>query len=197
MAKKKKLTNGINIVPDYVWTILSLILALIVWQLISLTKNGGKVFAAPMEVFNSALASLKTGALGRHFFSSLKRILLASAAFVCSLPVVPSGWYNARRLVEPWIQFLKNIRPSYIPLVVVAAVWARVRSCYFIACFLTMTINLSGVRSVVSPRSKPHGCWGQAILSFLKCCCSGINTIYHYRDALGLSSSLTTLLPLR
>lgn len=202
MAKKKKLTNGINIVPDYVWTILSLILALIVWQLISLTKNGGKVFAAPMEVFNSALASLKTGALGRHFFSSLKRILVGfSLAFVCSLPVAfLLGWYNViRRLVEPWIQFLKNIPPiAYIPLVVVAAGVGEESKVVviFIACFLTMTITIyQGVRSVDLTLIKAARVLGAGDFIIFKNVVVPASTPFIITAMrLGLSSSLTTLI---
>lgn len=202
MAKKKKLTNINTIIPDYVWTILSLILALIVWQLISFTKNGGKVFASPMEVFASAMASLKTGALGRHFFSSLKRILIGfSLAFVCSLPVAfLLGWYNViRRLVEPWIQFLKNIPPiAYIPLVVVAAGVGEESKVVviFIACFLTMTITIyQGVRNVDLTLIKAARVLGANDYIIFKNVVVPASTPFIITAMrLGLSSALTTLI---
>ena len=202
MSKKGTTLDILNKVPGFVWTILSLVLALLLWQFISMTKSGGKVFASPIEVFGSLIASVKTGALTRHFFSSLQRIIIGIAlAFVCSLPVAfLLGWYRVIcRLVEPWIQFLKNIPPiAYIPLVVVAAGVGEEAKVVviFIACFLTMTITIfQGVRNVDTTLIKAARVLGANDFIIFKNVVVPASTPFIITAMrLGLSSALTTLI---
>ena len=67
--------------------------------------------------------------------------------FVIALPVaILMAWYKpVRYIIEPWIQFIRNIPPlAYVPLIVIAAGVGRKPQIIVItiACFLTMCITI-------------------------------------------------------
>ena len=74
--------------------------------------------------------------------------------FVTSVPVAfLMAWYRpVRYIVEPWIQFIRNIPPlAYVPLVVISAGVGRRPQVIVIwlATFLIMTVTIyQGVRNV-------------------------------------------------
>ncbi|MCI7605839.1 MAG: ABC transporter permease [Spirochaetales bacterium] len=195
--KKKAFT-----IPKWLGAILSLALALLVWQLISMSPTGGKVFASPVEVFKSAIETAKSGLLSKHFIASTKRIITGFLlAFICSLPVAfILGWYkNICMLVEPWIQFLKNIPPiSYIPLVIVAVGVGEESKVVviFIACFLTMTITIfQGVKNVDNTLIKAARVLGANDFTiFFNVVIPASSPFILTAMRLGLSSALTTLI---
>lgn len=202
MEKEKDKSVFVFRIPQWGWTLLSFVLTILVWQLISMTPNGGKVFASPSVTLQEFLKSIGNHQLGKHFFASLKRIIIGFAlAFVCSVPMAfLLGWYKVLcRLVEPWIQFMKNIPPiSYIPLVVVAAGVGEVSKIVviFIACFLTMTITIfQGVKNVDNTLIKAArvlGANNKVIFMHVVVPASFPFIITAMR--LGLSSALTTLI---
>lgn len=200
--KKLKIQEILAAVPGWVWTFLSLILALIVWEMISLTPNGGKVFASPLATMRDLFATISNHSLGKHFFASLRRILLGfSLAFAFSIPVAfLLGWYKTLcKLIEPWIQFMKNIPPiSYIPLVVVAAGVGEESKVVviFIACFLTMTITIfQGVKNVDNTLIKAARVLGANDMTiFAHVVIPASFPFIMTAMRLGLSSALTTLI---
>lgn len=202
LQKKSRLNEFISNIPPIVWTLLSLILAIIIWQLIAMTKSGGKVFASPLEVTQNFISSVQSGQLWKHFWASLKRILLGfSLAFLCALPVsFILGWYKVIcRIVEPWIQFLKNIPPiAYIPLIVVAAGVGEESKVVviFIACFLTMTITIfQGVKNVDKTLIKAARVLGaNDFIIFTRVVIPASTPFILTAARLGLSSALTTLI---
>ena len=196
--KKKK---G-HVLSKWQGALLSLVIAVFLWWLISLSPSGGKVFASPMEVMGSMMESLKSGSLLQNFWASLKRIIIGFLlAFICSLPVAfILGWYKTIcTIVEPWIQFLKNIPPlSYIPLVVVAAGVGEESKIVviFIACFLTMTITIfQGVKNVDSTLIKAARVLGANDFTiFTRVVVPASSPFIITAMRLGLSSALTTLI---
>ena len=182
--------------------LLSLVIAILIWQLISLSPSGGKVFASPREVLGSMIESLQSGSLVEHFWASLKRIIVGFLlAFICSLPVsFILGWYKSIcTIVEPWIQFLKNIPPiSYIPLVVVAAGVGEESKIVviFIACFLIMTITIfQGVKNVDNTLIKAARVLGANDFTiFTQVVIPASSPFIITAMRLGLSSALTTLI---
>lgn len=143
-----KYTKKRNIrIPDYIYGILSLVIFITVWCLISSSK-AGKIFASPIRVLEAMQAKIENGDLTRHTTASLYRALMGfSLAFMCALPVsFLMGWYRPFRLiVEPWVKFIKSIPPiAYIPLIIVAqgiGTSAKV-TVIFIASFLVMVISI-------------------------------------------------------
>ena len=117
MKKKNGSKGFLSKVPAWIWGVLSFLLALLVWWLISQSKHGGKVFASPLKVVNALISSAESGSLWKHFIASFRRIILGFLlAFACAVPVAfLLGWYKTLcRLVEPWIQFLKNRSESVV-----------------------------------------------------------------------------------
>ncbi|MFA6681497.1 MAG: ABC transporter permease [Sphaerochaeta sp.] len=201
-VKKGTWSEIISKVPNCAWSILSLAIAVLVWQIISMSESGGMVFASPYSVISALFSSASTGQLSKHFFASFRRIIVGfSFAFVCAIPVAfILGWYKTIcRLVEPWIQFLKNIPPiSYIPLVVVAAGVGEESKIVviFIACFLTMTITIfQGVKNVDTTLIKAARVLGaNDFVIFTKVVIPASFPFVMTAMRLGLSSALTTLI---
>ena len=81
-------------------------------------------------------------------------IIIGGIGFVTSVPVAfLMAWYRpVRYIVEPWIQFIRNIPPlAYVPLVVISAGVGRRPQVIVIwlATFLIMTVTIyQGVRNV-------------------------------------------------
>lgn len=88
------------------------------------------------------------GVLWKDISSSLISVVLGYVlGFVIALPVaIMMAWYKpVRFIVEPWIQFIRNIPPlAYVPLIVIAAGVGRKAQVIVItiACFLTMCITI-------------------------------------------------------
>lgn len=199
--KKSKFSEFIDKVPPIVWSLVSLVLFILLWQLISMTKSGGKVFASPAEVVNSIIVTGGNGILWKNFWASLSRIIIGFLlAFAAALPVsFVLGWYKTIcRIVEPWVRFLKNIPPiAYIPLIVVAAgVGESAKyTVIFIACFLTMTITIfQGVKNVDTTLIKAAKILGANDGTiFLRVVVPASTPFIMTAMRLGLSSALTTL----
>ena len=88
------------------------------------------------------------GALAQDFCSSMISILAGFAlGFVTAVPVAfLMAWYlPVRGILEPWIQFIRNIPPlAYVPLVVITAGVGRKPQIIviWIATFLIMTVTI-------------------------------------------------------
>ena len=112
--KKTGFSKFVASIPNWAWLIISLVTALLLWVVISHTKKGGVVFATPPEVLESLIKQASSGLLWDHVSHSLFRVIAGfSLAFVAAIPVsFLMGWYAPfRHVVEPWIQFVRNIRP--------------------------------------------------------------------------------------
>ncbi|MEG1805617.1 MAG: ABC transporter permease [Clostridia bacterium] len=183
------------------WSALSLIIAIAVWQLISMTKGGGVVFAPPLEVLARAGEYAMNGMLWEHTGPSLMRVVSGFAlGFVASIPMAfLIGWYKPFRLiVEPWIKFIKSIPPiAYIPLVVVGAgIGEKAKIVViFIACFLTCVITIyQGVLNVDETLIKAAKVLGAKDTDmFIKVVVPASLPFIMTAMKLGLSASLTTL----
>lgn len=152
--KKNKKNNILEKIDDKFYTIFSIVLAFLIWKFIA-NSSAGAVFANPTETFQAFLNEWAAGRIQTHIFSSLLRVIVGfSLGLVVATPVAfLMGWYRPiRLLVEPVIQFLRNIPAlAYIPLIVVAqgvAESAKI-TVIFIATFLVMVITIyQGVKNV-------------------------------------------------
>ncbi len=189
--------NPINLM----YSALSLIAAFALWYSVS-HSSAHVVFATPVEVWNAFAEGMESGKLLTHIWASLYRSLLGfSLAIVCSLPVAfLMGWYEpARRILEPWVKFVKSIPPiSYITLIIVAfgvGESAKV-AVIFIGSFLIMVINIyQGVRNVDNTLIKAALVLGANDLNIFFRVVVPASLPYVLVGArLGLASSLTTLI---
>lgn len=187
---------------DKIWVAISLIVALVLWQLISMTDAGGTVFASPAEVLEKLARRIKDGTLGVHIIYSIFRVVTGfSIGFIVAIPVAfLMGWYKpVRNLIEPWIQFVRNIPPlAYIPLVIVGAGVGEASKIIviFIASFLVLVVTvLQGVCNVDATLIKAAKILGASDRDiFFKVVIPASTPFILVGARLGLSAALTTLI---
>ena len=128
------------------WIFLSLIIAILFWSLLSVLPQTARSFPNVLKVLASVETMTARGVFWKDIVSSLISILFGFfIGFALSLPTaIIMAWYEpVRNIVEPWIQFIRNIPPlAYVPLVVISAGVGRIPQIIVItiATFLTMSI---------------------------------------------------------
>ena len=131
----------------------SVLLGLLVWT--GLAAGGVDNFPSPLAVARRAWQLLHEGTLVSDAGASLRRVLTGYSLGV--LLAVPTGfalgWYPVvRRLVEPWLQFLRMVPPlAVIPLAIVLMGIDETPKIFviFLASFLASVVSTyQGVVSV-------------------------------------------------
>ena len=146
--KNKKGMDWVGKIPKWAWLLISLLTAIVVWQLLSLSPKTGRTFKPLTEVFASAAIMHRRGVLIQDNVSSLISAISGFGfGFLLAVPVAfLMAWYRPIRfIVEPWIQFVRNIPPlAYVPLVVLSAGVGRKPQVIVIclSTFLVMTITI-------------------------------------------------------
>ena len=128
------------------------------------------------------------GLLFKDIGSSLISVLLGFLiGFVTAVPVAfLMAWYRpVRFIIEPWIQFIRNIPPlAYVPLVVIGVGVGRTPQVIVIwlATFLTMTVTIfQGVINVDETLIKAARVLGAKDSDlFVKVNFPSNNTIYYH-----------------
>ena len=143
--KNKSLADKI---PKRVWLLISFAVAMLFWYILSIIPSTSRSFQNVVVVCQSKKTMIDRGDLGKDIISSLISVVAGYVlGFVIALPVaILMAWYKpVRYIIEPWIQFIRNIPPlAYVPLVVMAAGVGRKPQIIVItiACFLTMCITI-------------------------------------------------------
>lgn len=202
MIKKKK-TDIIGKIPNKVWLLISLLAAILLWQWLSTNEITRRAFPPLLEVFGS----YDKMANGRQVFWADVASSLTSAGigfalgFILGVPVAfLMAWYRpVRNIVEPWIQFIRNIPPlAYVPLVVIAAGVGRVPQIIVIciATFLTISITVfQGVINVDETLIKAARVLGaNDVVLFTRVIFPATTPFIITSIRLGISVSLTTLI---
>ena len=153
MLNKKK--SFIDKIPNWGWLMISLATALLLWYFLSVNEKTSRVFPFIDKMIVAFKTVTEREILWADIKSSMTSVLLGFLfGFLTSVPVAfLMAWYRpVRYILEPWIQFIRNIPPlAYVPLVVIAVGVGRVPQVIviWIATFLTMTITIyQGVRNV-------------------------------------------------
>lgn len=147
-SNKSKNKSWIDKIPNWGWLTISFLVGLIIWTLLSINPSTARSFPNVFKVIDSIGLMFERGVLFKDISSSL--ISVTSGFFIgffISLPVaVLMAWYRpVRFIVEPWIQFVRNIPPlAYVPLVVISAGVGTVPQIIVItiATFLIMSITI-------------------------------------------------------
>lgn len=156
-VKKTQITrsNWVEKIPSNLWVFISLVVAIIIWTILSIIPNTSRSFPNIFYVSESVATMMQRGVFWTDIGSSLISVLVGFLiGFVISLPVaILMAWYRPIRfIIEPWIQFVRNIPPlAYVPLVVISAGVGRTPQIIVItiATFLTMSITIyQGVRNI-------------------------------------------------
>ena len=187
-------------VPNWVWALISLACAIALWLFASSTWPA--VFAPPAEVLDALVKQAASGRLFEHIWASVSRVLAGfGIAFVVSIPVAfVMAWYDPfRHVVEPWIQFIRNIPPLAYVFLIIAALGigqASKITVIFIAAFLVMVVTIyQGVKGVDTTLIKAACVLGAKQSDiFFKVTIPASTPFILVAARLGLSTSLTTLM---
>jgi NitT/TauT family transport system permease protein len=202
--KKNQITfsKKISTLPNWVWVIISTLLAVGLLQLLSVMPSTEMVFTSPAAILGSFMKKAVDGTIWTHIGISVFRVFCGFAVgFVVAIPVAfLMGWYKIfRNLVEPWIQFIRNIPPiAYIPLVIAGVGVGEEAKIVviFVATFLVNVISIyQGVRNVdvtLIKAARVLGANNKDI--FLKVVIPASTPFILVGVRLGLSAALTTLI---
>lgn len=145
---KRNRTNWIDRIPNWAWLMISFLFGIGVWTLLSINPSTARSFPNIFLVIESIGVMWGRGVLLKDIGSSLVSVTSGFfLGFIISLPTsVLMAWYRpVRYIIEPWIQFVRNIPPlAYVPLVVISAGVGTVPQIIVItiATFLIMTITI-------------------------------------------------------
>ena len=148
MDQRKKNGGLVDRIPAKVWLLLSLLTALLLWYVLSIIPATSRAFPNIIKTFQGGVTMFNRGKLLEDISSSLISVFSGYVlGFAIALPMaILMAWYRpVRFIVEPWIQFIRNIPPlAYVPLIVIAAGVGRKPQIIVItiACFLTMCITI-------------------------------------------------------
>ena len=153
--KKNKKVDIIGRIPAWIWTVLSLLTAIVVWSMLSNGEVTGRAFPPLLEVFGSYTKMAQARGV---FWSDIASSLISAGVgfalgFAFGVPVAfLMAWYRpVRNIVEPWIQFIRNIPPlAYVPLVVIAAGVGRKPQIIVICIATFLTISITVFQGVIN-----------------------------------------------
>ena len=134
--------------PAWVWVIISFAAAMVVWYILSLLPATKRAFPFAPITIEGLMTMIERGVFWDDLASSLISVAMGyGLGFVIALPVaILMAWYvPVRNIINPWIQFIRNIPPlAYVPLLVACAGIGRSAqvTTITIACFLTMCVTI-------------------------------------------------------
>src|SRR5699024_4449961 len=121
---RKKISKSklIDRIPNVGWLTISIIVALIFWTILSIIPSTSRSFPNVLKVIESVQTMIDRGVFFEDILSSLISVTSGFAiGYIISLPVaILMAWYRPiRYVVEPWIQFVRNIPPlASVPFLV-------------------------------------------------------------------------------
>ena len=195
--KKSKLQ-----IPPWGWLIISFLVAMLLWFFLSVNEKTARSFPFLPAILEALGTVISRGILAEDFISSMISVLAGFAlGFVTAVPVAfLMAWYlPVRNILEPWIQFIRNIPPlAYVPLVVIAVGVGRKPQIIVIwlATFLIMTVTIyQGVRNVDETLLKAARVLGAKDKDlFIKVVFPATTPFILTAVRLGVSVALTTLI---
>lgn len=196
-SKSKK-----NNIPKWAWLLISFGAAMVVWYLLSINTTTARAFQNQVVVLGSIKTMINRGVFWNDISSSLISVTAGFAlGFALSLPsAILMAWYApVRNIVEPWIQFIRNIPPlAYVPLIVMVAGVGRKPQIIVItiATFLIMTVTIyQGVRNIDNTLVKAARVLGAKDRDiFIKVIFPATTPFILTAVRLGISVALTTLI---
>lgn len=203
LTKTKKVGESlISKIPNWIWLLISLSIAMILWWLLSINEKTSRSFPNVFVVMESILTMIDRGVFLKDIGSSMISVSVGFLlGFIIALPVaILMAWYSSiRNIIEPWIQFVRNIPPlAYVPLVVISAGVGRKPQIIVItiATFLVMTITIYlgviNIDETLIKAARVLGATDRAI--FLKVVAPATLPFIFTAIRLGSSVALTTLI---
>lgn len=197
--KKKSLASRI---PPKVWLLISFAVAMLLWYIMSIIPQTSRAFPNVVVTIQGLMTMVERGVFWQDLSSSLISVAMGYAiGFVIALPVaILMAWYvPVRNILEPWIQFIRNIPPLAYVFLIIAALGIGQTSkitVIFIAAFLVMVITIyQGVKGVDVTLIKAARVLGATQKDiFFKVTIPASTPFILVAARLGLSTSLTTLM---
>ena len=140
--------------PAWGWLIISFLAALALWFFLSVNEKTARSFPFLPAILKALGTVIERGILAEDFISSMISVVSGFAlGFVTAVPVAfLMAWYRpVRNIIEPWIQFIRNIPPlAYVPLVVIAAGVGRTPQIIVICIATFLTISITVFQGVIN-----------------------------------------------
>ena len=202
MAEKLKGGKTSDKMINWIWLVISLLCDLALWTLLSIMPATARSFPNIFVVFKQISVMIQRGVLWKDISSSLISVSAGYAlGFIIALPLaILMAWYNpVRRIIQPWIQFIRNIPPlAYVPLVVIGVGVGRTPQVIVIwlATFLIMCVTIyQGVRNIDTTLIKAARVLGAKDKDiFVKVIFPATTPFILTAVRLGVSVALTTLI---
>lgn len=146
MKKNKGQTEGKW--KKNLWLLASFLVAMLVWYILSILPSTARSFPNALVTLQQIQVMIDRGCLFTDISSSMISVFAGyGLGFLIALPTaILMAWYKpVRNIIEPWIQFVRNIPPlAYVPLVVLSAGVGRKPQIIVItiATFLIMCITI-------------------------------------------------------
>ena len=130
-------------------------MALLVWTALSFGEKTGRSFCHPWEIPGIFVTvAFERGILLSDIASSLLTVVAGYLiGFVIALPLaILMAWYRpVRYVVQPWIQFIRNIPPlAYVPLIVLMLGVGRQPQITVITISTTLIMSITIYQGVVN-----------------------------------------------
>ena len=189
-------------IPNWGWLLISFLVAMALWFFLSVKPKTARSFPFLPAILQALATVIERGILATDFISSMISVVAGFAlGFVTAVPIAfLMAWYlPVRNILEPWIQFIRNIPPlAYVPLVVIAVGVGRKPQIIVIwlATFLIMTVTIyQGVRNVDETLLKAARVLGAKDKDlFIKVVFPATTPFILTAVRLGVSVALTTLI---
>ena len=189
-------------IPNWGWLLISFLAAMALWFFLSINEKTARSFPFLPAILKALGTVIERGILATDFISSMISVVAGFAlGFVTAVPIAfLMAWYlPVRNILEPWIQFIRNIPPlAYVPLVVIAVGVGRKPQIIVIwlATFLIMTVTIyQGVRNVDETLLKAARVLGAKDKDlFIKVVFPATTPFILTAVRLGVSVALTTLI---
>ena len=189
-------------IPNWGWLLISFLVAMALWFFLSVNPKTARSFPFLPAILQALATVIERGILATDFISSMISVVAGFAlGFVTAVPIAfLMAWYlPVRNILEPWIQFIRNIPPlAYVPLVVIAVGVGRKPQIIVIwlATFLIMTVTIyQGVRNVDETLLKAARVLGAKDKDlFIKVVFPATTPFILTAVRLGVSVALTTLI---
>ena len=189
-------------IPNWGWLLISFLVAMALWFFLSVNPKTARSFPFLPAILQALATVIERGILATDFISSMISVVAGFAlGFVTAVPIAfLMAWYlPVRNILEPWIQFIRNIPPlAYVPLVVIAVGVGRTPQIVVIclATFLTISITVfQGVINVDETLIKAARVLGaNDTVLFVKVIFPATTPFIITAVRLGISVALTTLI---
>ena len=189
-------------IPNWGWLLISFLVAMALWFFLSVNPKTARSFPFLPAILQALATVIERGILATALLSSMLSVVAGFAlGFVTAVPIAfLMAWYlPVRNILEPWIQFIRNIPPlAYVPLVVIAVGVGRKPQIIVIwlATFLIMTVTIyQGVRNVDETLLKAARVLGAKDKDlFIKVVFPATTPFILTAVRLGVSVALTTLI---